>query len=198
MKSLLVSSRLVCLLIILLFAFCSSPGTQGNNKGMSYPPGVGNAYAFKYGKDSFITAILVNMLDQDGTNWYGLSFTDIVSKEPPSALNLQGARMFGRKVHSMIDDKGYRIGIDVVFVNDSFLISGDSVRVLDHLLLDLGKIEVGAGGYADSYGDFIRRFEFGRSRRTSPPDHYTEHLTKLDKFRPDEYFPISMFKRTIY
>lgn len=99
----------------------------------------------------------------------------------------------GRKVESTIDRAGYKTCLDgdfiiaTLFTNTSLFIPIGNI--------ELKKIDLGSHGAINSMESLRSSFQRGKYFRQKAPDHYREHLRKLDKFHPEEYFKMSDFEK---
>lgn len=127
----------------------------------------------------------------EGGLWYGLCFTDYIDKIKPEITKIKKQRIFGRKVESTFEEKGFYIGQDIEFVNDSCLKSNKrKITKIGSVNLDTKKIKFASQGATGDYKEIINSFKYGLEKRILPPDDYKEHY-KLNTFRPDEYFKLT-------
>ncbi|MFI5219784.1 MAG: hypothetical protein ACHQNT_09875 [Bacteroidia bacterium] len=153
----------------------------------------GDCLAFKIDSSNYIAGIVMNFSKDEGGLWYGFCFTDYLDTIIPDISTIKSKNIYGRKIQSTIDDKGYFVGLDFEYMSDSCIKSlNEKSKLIGNLKLDTTKIELGSEGATRDYSEFIEMFKFGRKRRLLPPDDYREIL-KLDKFRPDEYFSVNTF-----
>ncbi|KUG08365.1 hypothetical protein ASU33_09345 [Solirubrum puertoriconensis] len=132
---------------------------------------------------------------EDSTHiWYELVFTDYAAKQAPSIAEVKRHRLFGRKVASSLDPAGYVTCVDIESVrNDCLTDNAAKFRLVGQVALDTTRWQLGAQGASSEYGRFVQAFISGRKDRQLPPDHYDQFLSKGDKFRADEYFPVADF-----
>jgi hypothetical protein len=152
----------------------------------------GDCISFTIDSNLIGAAIVIDFSKDEGGLWYGLCFTDYLDSVQPDLLKIKNQRLVGRKIESSLDNNGYIIGLDTEFVKDScFLLNVDHIKVIGNLTLKTDKIRLGAQGATKDYKDLISSLQYGRERRKTPPDDYRDHIKKLDKFRPDEYFKVT-------
>ena len=153
----------------------------------------GDCLAFKVDSGKVIAGLVMDFSKDEGGLWYGICFTNYLDTVIPSIPTIKSYHLYGRKIESTVDAKGYFIGLDLEFLSDSCIRSlNKKVELIGNFKLDTTRIEMGSQSATGDFNQFIQFFKLGRERRLSPPDDYTEQF-KLDKFRPDEYFPISHF-----
>jgi len=132
--------------------------------------------------------VLAHSKDETGI-WYGIGFTNYLSNKVPDLSTIRNKKIFGRKIESSIEEDGFSKGLDVVFVDDSLFNDNPSkLKFIGRLNLDPKEVKLGSQQATSDYNDLISAFSYGTEKRLTPPDHYKQHLTKLDSFRPDEYF----------
>ena len=133
---------------------------------------------------------MIDYLKDEGGLWYGLCFTDYLDSVQPDITMIKKQRLFGRKIASSLDKNGFIIGLDTEFVNDScFQLHKDQFKLIGSLILKNDKIKLGAQGATKIKRVCLHISNMGERRMTSPDD-YRDHVKKLDKFRPDEYFKL--------
>jgi hypothetical protein len=158
----------------------------------------GDVLAFAVDSTTTGAAIVTGYIREadDSTHiWYELVCTDYVGKQAPIIEQIRQRRLFGRKVASSLDPSGYFVGLDLESVrNDCFAENAVQFHLVGHLPLDTASIKLGSQGATHNYKEFIAAFHRGQEQRQLPPDHYSE-IFKQEKFRPDEYFPVSAFLR---
>ena len=156
----------------------------------------GDVLAFKVDSMTTGAAIVTNYLKEadDSTHiWYDLVCTDYKAKQIPTIKQLRHHRLFGRKIESSLDPAGFVIGLDFESVrNDCFIDNATKFYLVGQLPLDTTSIKMGSQGATKYYGQFVAAFLRGIEQRRLPPDHYS-HYSGQDKFRPDEYFPVTSF-----
>ena len=151
----------------------------------------GDCISFKVDSILVGVAIVIDFSKDVGGLWYGLCFTDYLDSVTPELSKIKNQRLVGRKIESSLDRNGFIIGLDIEFINDScFRDNPDLFKHIGKLTLVCDKIKFGAKGATNDYNDMITVFQYGRERRKTPPDDYRDHLKKLNKFRPDEYFEV--------
>ena len=151
----------------------------------------GDCISFKIDSNLIGAAVVIDYSKDEGGLWYGLCFTDYLDSVQPDITMIKKHRLFGRKIASSLDKNGFIIGLDTEFVNDScFQLHKDQFKLIGSLILKNDKIKLGAQGATNDYKEMISYFQYGRERRMTSPDDYRDHVKKLDKFRPDEYFKL--------
>jgi hypothetical protein len=180
-------------LLALLFFACSNEKSSGNTlanqpKGLKYKKG--DCLAYRIDSVNYCVGIISDLLTVEGSSWFCLIFTDYASAQKPNMDSMTNRKVFGRKVESAIDAEGYKIALDAEYVIDTLL--PRHFVLVGNLALN-EKIYIGSAGSSTTMEGIANKFTFGRERRKLPPDHYSEHLTKLDKFRPEEYFDLNEF-----
>jgi len=152
----------------------------------------GDCISFKTEKNLIGIAIVIEFSKDEGGLWYGLCFTDYLDSIQPDLTKIRNQRIVGRRIESSSDKNGFIIGLDTEFVNDScFQQHTDQFKLIGNLTLNTEKIKLGAQGATNNYISMLISFQNARERRKSPPDDYRDHIKKLDKFRPDEYFKVT-------
>ena len=150
----------------------------------------GDCLEFKIDSLTYGVAVVFDFSkDEDGI-WYGLLLTDYESTNKPTTDSIINRRFLGRKIQSSLNDKGFEIGIDTDYVLASLLT--DNFSIVGNLTLN-EKVRLGAQGATSDMDGLIQTLKNGKERRLNPPDDYRDHLTKLGKFRPDEYFDVKNF-----
>ncbi len=134
-------------------------------------------------------AIVIDYSKDEGGLWYGLCFTDYLDTLTPKLAQIRDNRIFGRKIESSIDKNGFIIGLDLEFVNDScFKMNSSKFHKIGNFSLINEKIKNGSYGASNNYSKMLYIFHRGLEKRMTPPDDYREHRTKINNFRPEEYF----------
>ena len=153
----------------------------------------GDCLAFKVDSGKVIAGLVVKCSKDEGGIWYGICFTDYFDSVMPSISGVKSGQIFGRKIESSVDAKGYFVGLDVDYLSDSCIRSLKTrVKKVGSLKLDSTKIEMGSMSATGDFNQFTQFFKLGRERRLSPPNDYRDQM-KHDKFRPDQYFPVNSF-----
>ena len=150
----------------------------------------GDCLEFKIDSLTYGVGVVFDFSKDEGGIWYGLLLTDYESMTKPTVDSILYKRFLGRKIQSSLNDKGFEIGIDTEYILDSLLT--DNFSLVGNLTLN-DKVRLGAQGATSDMNGLIQALKSGKERRLNPPDDYREHMTKLDKFRPDEYFDIGDF-----
>lgn len=151
----------------------------------------GDCISFKINPNKIGAAIVIDYSKDEGGLWYGLCFTDYLDTVQPDLPKIKNHRLVGRKIESSLDKNGYIIGLDAEFVNEScFRKQSDKFKFIGKLNLRIDRIIIGADGATNNFDQMIAAFLKSMERRKSPSDDYRDHVKKLDKFRPDEYFDI--------
>lgn len=134
-------------------------------------------------------AIVIDYSKDEGGLWYGLCFTDYLDSLTPNLSQINERKIFGRKIESSLDKNGFIIGLDLEFVNDSCIkLNKTKFQNIGNLSLRNEIIKYGAYGASNDYSKMLYVFHRGIEKRITPPDDYREHRTKLNNFRPEEYF----------
>lgn len=150
----------------------------------------GDCLEFRVDSLTYGVGVVFDFSKDEGGIWYGLLLTDYESMTKPTVDSILNKRFLGRKIQSSLNDKGFEIVIDTEYILDSLLM--DNFSLVGNLTLN-DKVKLGAQGATSDMDGLIQTLKNGKERRLNPPDDYREHLTKLDKFRPDEYFDVSDF-----
>ncbi|HYV95404.1 MAG TPA: hypothetical protein VE978_26760 [Chitinophagales bacterium] len=153
----------------------------------------GDCIRVKIDSGNYIAGIVLDFSKDEGGLWYGVCFTNYLDTIAPDISTIKSAKLFGRKVQSEIDARGYFIGLDFCFILDSCISSLDEeIKLLGNIKLDNAKIRLGAETTASTYYRLVAAYKWARGRRLLPPDDYRRQF-KLDKFRPEEYFYVKEF-----
>lgn len=113
-------------------------------KELTYKKGDCLAFDFDSGKQ-YIAGIITDYSKDEGGLWYGICFTDYSDTIIPSISTIATQNLYGRKVHSSVDAKGYYICIDNEATTDSCLKAWiKKVRYIGAISLAVDKIEIGA------------------------------------------------------
>lgn len=150
----------------------------------------GDCLEFRIDSLTYGVGIVFDFSKDEQGIWYGLLLTDYESADKPTIEAVFNGRFLGRKIESSLSNRGYEIGIDTEYILDSLL--KDNFSLVGNLTLN-NKVILGAQGASSDIEGLIQTIKDGKQRRLNPPDDYREHLTKLDKFRPDEYFDVKDF-----
>ena len=157
----------------------------------------GDVLAFEIDSTTTGAAIVTNYskVADDSTHiWYDLVCTDYTARQMPTIQQLKHHRLFGRKIESTLDPAGFSIGLDFESVrNDCFTDNAAKFHLVGQVPLDTTAIKMGSQGATEDYDQFVAAFLRGKKQRLLPPDHYGAYLSKMEKFRPDEYFPVTSF-----
>lgn len=150
----------------------------------------GDCLAFKIDSLTYGAGIVFAFSKDEGGIWYGILLTDYESTDKPTIDSIIDKRFLGRKIQSSLNERGFEIGIDTEYVLDSLLT--DNFTFVGTVSLN-DKVRLGAQGATSKIEKLIQKLKNGKERRLTPPDDYRDHLTKLNEFRPDEYFDIKDF-----
>ena len=185
------------LALILLLTGCYS-----NNEIPKYKPIDINELKFKIGDcvsfkaDSINTgaAIVIDYSKDEGGIWYGLCFTDYFDTLAPDFSKISAKKIFGRKIESALNNDGFVIGLDCVFVNDScFDTNASKFHKIGNFRLKSEKIDIGSHAATNDYSHILDAFYRGLKKRKKAPDHYKAHRTKINDYSPEEFFPLKDF-----
>jgi hypothetical protein len=182
-------------LLMLILMSCGSGTTSDYSTRPTVNPSElkfkkGDCLEFKIDSLTYGVGVVFDFSKDEGGIWYGLLLTDYESTNKPTTDSIINGRFLGRKIQSTLNDKGFEIGIDTEYVLDSLLT--DNFSLVGNLTLS-DKVRLGAQGATTDMDGLIQTLRSGKERRLNPPDDYREHLTKSDKFRPDEYFDVRDF-----
>jgi hypothetical protein len=189
--------RFKIIAILLLFACNSGSGNRVFEAGISSDDelqlDIGDCLYFKSSDSTYGCVIVCDLDKENGRIWYGAFYTGYNSREIPTLELVKEGKVMGRKVHSSLDKNGYRKCLDGDFLIDSLITNVEYFALIGNI--PLKRVELGSHGALTSMD--ILQSTFGRrvERRINPPDHFTGHMTKLDKFRPEEYFEMRDFIR---
>jgi hypothetical protein len=182
-------------LLILFLTSCGSGTTSDYATRPTVDPSElkfkkGDCLEFKIDSFTYGVGVVFDFSKEEGEVWYGLLLTDYESANKPTIDSVVNGRFLGRKIQSSLNDKGFEIGIDAVYISDS-LLTGNFTLVGNVPLND--KVKLGSQGATSDMGGLIQTLKNGKERSLTPPDDYREHLSKSDRFRPDEYFDVKNF-----
>jgi hypothetical protein len=150
----------------------------------------GDCLEFRIDSLTYGAGVVFDFSKDEGGIWYGLLLTDYESQDKPTVDSIINGRFLGRKIQSSLNDRGFEIGIDTEYILDSLLTKNFSL--VGNVPLN-DKVKLGSQGATADMDGLIQTLKNGKERRLSPPDDYREHLTKLNNFRPDEYFDVKDF-----
>jgi hypothetical protein len=182
-------------LLTLILISCGGRATPDRTTRMTVDPNQlkfnkGDCLEFKIDSLTYGVGVVFDFSKDEGGIWYGLLLTDYESTNKPTTDSIINGRFLGRKIQSSLNDKGFEIGIDTEYVLDSLLT--DNFSLVGNLTLN-DKVRIGSQGATSDIDGLIQKLRNGKERRLNPPDDYREHSTKLNKFRPDEYFDVRDF-----
>jgi len=147
----------------------------------------GECLAFKADSFNYGVAIVIDFSKDEGGLWYGLLFTNYLEKSIPKTDSIINQKLFGRKIRSTYDKKGYFVGLNLEFVKDScFIENADKYISIGFLSLDSTKIAYGSQGASGDYDEMIEAFRWGLDLRIEPPEDYRDYKSS----RTDEYFEL--------
>lgn len=173
----------------------------GNERASDYPDPLaikpdeqkfkkGDCLEFKIDSLTYGVGIVYDLSKDEGGTWYGLLLTDYESEQRPEMDSMINRRLPGRKVESSLNARGYELTLDAEYVHDS-LLANNFIHIGNIPIKE--EVKLGAHGASAKMSEFVTRFKNSQQRRVEPPDDYREHVSKLDKFRPDEYFELKDF-----
>jgi len=153
---------------------------------------LGDCLYFKANDTTYGCVVVCDFSKDSAGIWYAAFYSGYDSVVIPTLSSIKTGKVMGRKVESGIDPKGYTRYLDGDLIHDSIFTNSKNFTLLGNMPLKDG-IELGSYGIMTSMSDvkvsFKQRIEF----RLKVPDHYTEHLKKLDNFHPEQYFRMSEF-----
>jgi hypothetical protein len=150
----------------------------------------GDCLEFKIDSSTYGVGVIFDFSKDEGGIWYGLLLTDYESTDKPTIDSIANRRFLGRKIQSSLNNKGFEVGIDAEYILDSLLT--DNFSLVGNLVLN-DKVRLGSQGATSAMDELIEKLKNGKERRFIPPDDYREHISKLNNFRPDEYFDVKDF-----
>jgi hypothetical protein len=150
----------------------------------------GDCLEFKIDSLTYGVGVVFDFSKDEGGIWYGLLLTDNESANKPTIDSIINGSFLGRKIQSSLNDKGFEIGIDAEYILNSLLT--DNFALVGNVPLN-DMVKLGSQGATSDMDGLIQTLKNGKERRLTPPDDYREHLSKSDKFRPDEYFDVKDF-----
>ena len=150
----------------------------------------GDCLEFKIDSLTYGVGVVFDFSKDEGGIWYGLLLTDYESTSKPTIDSILSGQFLGRKIESSLNSKGFDIGIDTEYILDSLL--ADNFSLVGNVSLN-DKVRLGSQGATSDMDGLIQALKNGKERRLTPPDDYRDHLSKLDTFRPDEYFDVKDF-----
>lgn len=150
----------------------------------------GDCLEFKIDSLTYGVGVVIDFSKDEGGIWYGLLLTDYESTSKPTIDSILSGQFLGRKIESSLNIKGFEIGIDSEYILDSLL--KDNFSLVGNLSLN-NKVRIGSQGATSDMDGLIQALKNGKKRRLTPPDDYRDHLSKMDTFRPDEYFEVKDF-----
>jgi hypothetical protein len=182
-------------LLILILMSCGSGTTSDYATRPTVDPSElkfkkGDCLEFKIDSLTYGVGVVFDFSKDEGGIWYGLLLTDYESINKPTIDSILNRRFLGRKIQSSLNDKGFEIGLDTEYILDSLLT--DNFSLVGNVRLN-DNVKLGSQGATSDMDGLIQTLKNGKERRLTKPDDYREHLTKLDKFRPDEYFDVKDF-----
>lgn len=155
----------------------------------------GNVVSIK--TDSSITSVglIADVRKDEGGIWYGICFTNYADSTIIDTAKLKYLSVYGRKIASSIDNRGYIKAIDVCFVHDSAIKTfTEKIKIISNLRLR-SDIHIGANTSATKFEDLLIFYNNGRQRRLQLPDDYRNHFK--ENFRADQYLSIQDFVEPI-
>jgi hypothetical protein len=190
-------NKFTIVLILLILVSCLSR----NNRAKLFPidPSEliykkGDCLSFQIDSVNKGVAIVIDHSKDEGGLWYGLCFTNYFDSLMPNVSDIKDLKVFGRKIHTSLNESGFMVGIDIEFVNDSCIKLNNSKFILiGNVNLNSNNVMIGAEGATNDYSDMLCSFHYGLERRVLPPDDYRDHIKKINHFRPDEYFELKDF-----
>lgn len=188
--------RVIIILTFILSA-CDFNTSQSNNQS-DYPSPeelkykLGDCLYFKTSDTTYGCVVVCDFSKDAGGIWYGVFYSGYDSTAPPTLTAIKMGKVMGRKVQSGLDVEGYKKYVDGDFIHDSLFTNPRNFTEIGNIHI---KRETELGSHGAITSMLYLRISFKRrvEVRLKPPDHYSEHLTKLDKFHPEEYFSMSDF-----
>ena len=187
--------RLIIILIVFVSACNYNCGSS--NSGAELPSAdelkykIGDCLYFNTSDSTYGCLVVCDFSKEVGGIWYGTFYTGYDSPKIPTLQSIKEEKVMGRKVESSIDKAGFITALDGDFIIDTLFTNTNFFKLLGNI--NLRPIDLGSHGAITSMSVLKLLFQQRKQIRLKPPDHYSEHINKLDKFHPEEYFEMKDF-----
>lgn len=185
------------LILLLIIYSCNPHYNQDMNqpgspsaKELKYK--LGDCLSFKAGDTSYGCVVVCDFSKDEAGIWYGVFYSNYNGTVRPTTSDIKNGKVMGRKVHSSSNEQGFIKGLDGDFLNESLFSDAGNFTFIGNVQLK-DKIYLASEGAIDSMSFLRMEFADKIKIRLKAPDHYTEHLTKINDFHPEEYFMASEF-----
>lgn len=154
----------------------------------------GDCFAFPLDADNYGLAIVCDYDKDEGGLWYAVLYTNYNSDTITQNPLLTDVQVFGRKVTSTLNEKGYELLLDGEFISDSLIKAEKFFKHVGYIALDEKTTRLGAYGAATDFSTFLSAFRFAVKQRS--PDKKEDNLIKLLLPKNSEgYYPLTDFTK---
>ncbi len=189
---------IIILLLTILFGCGDSADTQSKKvfpidpKELSFKKG--DCFAFPIDSNNYGMAIIFDYQKDEGGLWYSLLYTTYHSDTVLQNLSLTDIYVFGRKVTSTLNDKGFELLLDGEYVSDSLINEEKYFKYISNISLNGQTTKLGAYGASTDFPTFLNSFRFAIKQRSS--DKKEDKLIKLLLPKNSEgYYPLTDFTK---
>ena len=137
----------------------------------------GDYFAFPIDSNNYGMAIIFDYQKDEGGLWYSLLYTNYHSDTILQNPSLTDIYVFGRKVTSTLNDKGYELLLDGEYVSDSLIKLEKHFKYIGNISLNGQTTKLGAYGAATDFPTFLNSFRFAVKQRSS--DKKEDKIIKL-------------------
>jgi hypothetical protein len=189
---------IIILLLTIIFGCGESAGTQSKKvfpidpKELSFKKG--DCFAFPIDSNNYGMAIIFDYQKDEGGLWYSLLYTNYHSDTLLQNPSLTNIYVFGRKITSTLNDKGYEILLDGEYVSDSLIKVEKHFKYISNVSLNGQTAKLGGYGAATDFQTFLNSLRFALKQRSS--DKKEDNLIKLLFPKNSEgYYPLVDFTK---
>jgi hypothetical protein len=153
----------------------------------------GDCFAFKASDSTYGCVVVFDFSKDEGGIWYGTFFSSYDSPNMPTIADVRAGRVMGRKIASSLDKEGYTTCLDGEYIIDSLFLDKTKFNLIGNI--NLKNIDYGSRAAIANMTNLRMSFHQAKQDRLKEPDHYSQSLTKINDFHPEEYFEMKDFER---
>ncbi|MES2837932.1 MAG: hypothetical protein V4667_10440 [Bacteroidota bacterium] len=190
--------RLILLFLTLLFGCVNSDDSPPKKvfpidpKELSFKRG--DYFSFPLDADNYGIAIICDYDKDEAGLWYAVLYTNYHSDTVTHNPLLTDVQVFGRKVTSTLNEKGYELLLDGEFISDSLIKVEKYFKHVGHIALDEKTAKLRAYGATTEFQVFLSGFRSAIEERS--PDKKEDKLIKLLLPKNSEgYYPLTDFTK---
>jgi hypothetical protein len=189
----------IIILLLTMFFGCADTADTQPRKAFPIDPKElslkkGDCFAFSIDSNNYSIAIIFDYQKDEGGLWYSLLYTNYHSDTILQNPSLTDVNVFGRKVTSTLNDKGYELLLDGEYISDSLINVEKHFKYVGNISLNEKTTRLGAYGASTDFPSFLNSFRFAIKQRSV--DKKEDKIIKLLYPKNSEgYYPLADFTK---